>query len=150
MEIGLALARLGTGQPIQRDAMRALEIVGVAQLRRIVAVERDHQRAFLAQLDALAGSRFKLGGEARPRLLAGAAKPVQRELAGLGLDAGGQHAGRRPARALASFPALENLDRTAGLRQPPADRQADHAAADDGGLRLAARCLAVHGLPSLA
>ncbi len=76
----------------------------------------------------------------RPGILAGAAERVQRQLARLGLDAGGQHARRGPARAFPGFAALENLDRAAGLRQPPADRQPDHAAADDGGLRLAARC----------
>jgi hypothetical protein len=127
----------------------ALEIVGVAKLRRIVAIERDHQRAFLAQLDALARGRFELGGKARPGILAGAAEPVQRELARLGLDTGSEHARRSPARALPSFATLENLDNAAGLRQPPTNRQTDHATADDRGFRLAAWCLAVHGLPSL-
>src|SRR6185437_9849094 len=135
MEIRLALARLSARQPFERDAMRALEVIGVAKLRRVVAIERDHQRAFLAQLDALARGGFELGRETRPRVLAGAAEAMQSELAGLGLEAGREHAGRGPARAPSRLAALENRDRAARLREPPADRQADHAAANDRGLR---------------
>ena len=84
------------------------------------------------RFDAHARRRFELGGEIAASILAGAVERVQRQLARLGLDAGRKHAGRGPARAVPGLAALEHLDRAAGLRQPPADRQADHAAADDG------------------
>src|SRR6185437_2698186 len=150
MKEGLAGTRLGAVQPVERDAVGALEIIGVAQLRRVVAIERDHQRALAPQLDALPGGGFELGGESRPGELARAIERVQRQFAGLGLDPGGEHAGRGPARALAGFAALEDLDRAARLGEAPADAQTDDAAADNRGLGALQKGLVLHGLPSLA
>ncbi len=56
-------------------------------------------------------------------------------LAGLGLDRGGKHAGRRPARAVPGLAAVVDGHRAAGLNQPPGNAQADHTGADDDRLR---------------
>ena len=84
VQMRLAGARLPAGQPGQVDAEAALEVEGKAQLLDVVAGQRDHQRAFLAQADVDPGGALELGGEIGPAALR---LPVQREqglLAGLG------------------------------------------------------------------
>ena len=107
----------------------------MAQLRRIVAVQRDDHRALVAILDRDAGGGFEFAREIGPQALAFERQRQQRLLARLGLDRGGEHAGRRPAGAAPGLAAVVNGDRAAGLGQPPGNAEADDAGADDDGLR---------------
>jgi len=103
--------------------------------RLIVGGERYQQRAFAAQIERRVGSGFQVAREHRPRRLAGAAERHQRLFAGFGLGADRQHAGGRVTSARTGHPLVEHGDSGAALRQPPRDRKADHAGADDGGRR---------------
>ena len=131
LQMRLALARLRRGQPVQIEAEPLLEFVGMAQRRGVIAVERDDHRALAAILDRDAGGGFEFAGEIGPQALAFERQRQERLLAGLGLDRGGQHAGRRPARAMPGHASIVNGDGAAGLREPPRDAEADDAGADD-------------------
>ncbi len=151
-EVGFALARLGAGEPFERDAERTLEIEIEFEPRRVVARERHHQRALAPQPDRHVRGPLQFGGEVRPEALAFAIEGVKRLLARFGLESGSQHPGGGPARAAPGLAALEDIDGAADLRQAPADAQADGAAADNGDARGArSRAgLGYGGLPSLA
>jgi hypothetical protein len=91
-----------------------------AQLRGVVAVERDHQRAFAAQFDRHARFPFELGGEIGPQRQAGAVERGEIELARLGLHPRRQHAA---AAQLAPCPASPRSNTSTGTpawarRQP--------------------------------
>ena len=107
----------------------------MAQLRGVVAVEGDDHRALVAVFDRHAGGGFQLAREIGPQALAFERQRQQRLLAGLGLDRGGEHAGRGPAGAVPGLAAVIDGDGAAGLREPPGDAEADHAGADDDRLR---------------
>ena len=110
-----------------------LEFVRMAQRRRVVAVQRDDHRALAAILDRNAGGGFEFAGEIGPQTLAFQRQRQKRLLAGLGLDGGRQHAGRRPARAAPGLALVVNRDRATGLREPPRNAEPDDAGADDNG-----------------
>ena len=124
MKMRLALARRARRQPFERDAVLALKIVSEAKLRRVVAGERDHQRAFAAQPDAHARPPARARRRS-PATIPGCARLSARRSSspGSSLDAGGQHAGRRPARAAPGLVALEHRRPRARAGQTPADRQ---------------------------
>ena len=131
----LALARLRPAQPLDIEAEPALEIVGVAQLRRVVAIERDDERALVAVADRQVARAFQLAREIRPQPLAFQRQRQQLLLARLGLDRRRQHAGRRPARAVPGFAPVVHGDPAAGLGQAPGDGEANDPGADDDRLR---------------
>ena len=109
------------------------------QRRGVVAVQRDDHRALAAIFDRDAGSGFEFAGEIGPQTLAFERQRQQRFLAGFGLDRGGQHAGRRPARAAPGLALIVNSHRAAGLGEPPRDAETDDAGADDNGPRALLR-----------
>ena len=129
-----------------------------AQPVDLVAAERHDHRAFGFVVDGQPGLGLKLPGEIRPQALARQRQRQKIVFAGLDLGGRGQHAGGRAGRARADAVALENADRKAALREFPADRQTDNAAADNGDVEPAVACLVltdiddfVHvTLPSLA
>ena len=67
--MGLAGACLAAGQPRQIDPQTLLKVVAEAQLLHIVAGQRHHQGALLAQAEIDPGQTLELGGECRPSLL---------------------------------------------------------------------------------
>ena len=107
----------------------------MGDFRLIVRGQGEQQRALAPQFDVDAARAQQLVGKGRPARLAVAPERDQRLLAGLGLAARRQHAGRGMARARAGLAAVEHRHRRpAG--EPPGDAQADHAGADDGDVRL--------------
>src|SRR5215472_4898938 len=62
----LALARLGRGDPLQRQIKLALELEMMKEPRLIVGSERDHQRALAPQLDVDARNLLELLRKRRP------------------------------------------------------------------------------------
>ena len=62
---GLELAALARAQPLRVEPERALQLVAAAQLLRLVAVERDVERAAAPVADGGARGLLELGGEVR-------------------------------------------------------------------------------------
>jgi hypothetical protein len=91
------------------------------QAGAVVRGERDDERTFGAQVDRHAARAFQLRGELRPHRLARAVEREQPFLARFHLGAGREHSGRGMACALPGIVALEQRDRSAALREPPAD-----------------------------
>ncbi len=127
----LAGAHRGAGQPLDREAVAALEVVAEAQALDLVAAERDDQRTLAAVVDGQAGGRFEVVAERVPEALAREAERQQRLAAGARArpppPASRSPRGwrrRRPA-------ALDHRDGEARRRQPPRDRQADQPGPDD-------------------
>ena len=119
-QVRLQPARLDAAQPLELDAAGALELEREAQPLDVVARERDRERALLAVAHADAGGGFELIAERGPQALALQIEREQAFLAGLGLEARRQHAGRGPGRAASRLAALEHGDRAAGGGKPPA------------------------------
>ncbi len=135
LQMRLLLARLGRGEPGEVKAEPLLEFEGMAQLRRVIAVERDDDRPLVAVFGRDAGCGLDLAREIRPQALAFERERQQRLFARLGLDRRGKHAGRRPTRAMPGFAPVVDAHRAARLREPPGDAEADDAGADDDRLR---------------
>src|SRR5215470_13152787 len=131
--------RLRAREPAELDAKAPLVVDIAAKAARLIGVGCDGEGAIGAELDGNAGDGLELGGEAGPAVKALAGERRQRALVGLGLNTGCQHAGRRPAGAVAGAVALENIDRCARLRETPADAEPDDARADDCGFGSARR-----------
>ena len=115
-QVGLAPPRFGARHPFDREPECLLELVGEAQLLGVVAGQRDDDRALVAIADPDAGGGFDLAREIRPQVLAFEGEPEQRFFAGLGLDRGSEHSGRRPAGAVPSGAPVIHGDGAAGLR----------------------------------
>ena len=115
MEMRLALPRRAAGQPFERDALLALEIVVEAKLRRVVAGERDHERAFLAQPDRHARRLLQLAAKPGHSSWLRRLRARRSSSPGSASTPGGEHAGGGPARAAAGLVALEDGDG----RSPP-------------------------------
>ena len=70
LQMRLALPRLGGIQPMQVEPEALLEFIGMAQLHRVIAVQRNNQGTLVAIVDRHAGGRFQLARELRPHALA--------------------------------------------------------------------------------
>jgi hypothetical protein len=137
--VRLAPPRLGRGKPFRRQSELVLEFEVVLQPGPIVRGQRDDQRAFAAEVDRHATRALEFRGELRPQRLAGAVEREQLFLARFHLGTGREHSGRGVACALPGFVALEQRHRNAALREPPADRKAGDAGANDDDARLSVR-----------
>src|SRR5215469_739022 len=73
-KVRLALARLGRGNPPQRQIKLPLELEMMEEPRLIVRGERDHQRPLAPQVDIDAGGLLEFFSKARPARLALAPK----------------------------------------------------------------------------
>ena len=70
LQMRLAAARLHRRQPFEIEPEPFLEPVGMLQLRRVVAVERDDDGALVAIVDRHAGGVFQLARKIGPQALA--------------------------------------------------------------------------------
>ena len=134
-QMRLAPPRLGARKPFEVEAKALLELIGKAQLLGVVAGQGHDHRAFVPVADRDPGSGLDLAREIRPEKLTFQGQRQQCFFAGLGLDRGGEHTGRGPARAMTGLAAIIDRDRTSRLGQPPGNPQSDDPGADDDGLR---------------
>ena len=116
-EVRLAPARLGGGNPLQRQAELFLMGKMMVDARLVVGGQRDDQRSFRAQFDVDAGRLQQFRREGRPARLALASERDQRVLAGFGFAAGREHPGGGMARAAAGRAAVEDVDASLPARQ---------------------------------
>ena len=117
-------------QPAGVETRAPLLLVAKSQPLDLVAAKRDDQRAFVAIIDrGLASASSSVRKSSHSRWLS-SASARQILATRLMLGSRGEHAGRREARTASGFGAVEHRDRQAATRQPPGDRQADHARAD--------------------
>ena len=115
-QMRLPLARVGGRQPFERQVETPLKLQAMGDLRVIVGGQGEQQRALAPQFDVDAAGAQQLVGKGRPARLAVAPERDQRLLAGLGLAARRQHAGRGMARARAGLAAVEHRHRRRGRR----------------------------------
>jgi hypothetical protein len=126
--------RRGGRQPSERQIETALKLEPMGKLAMIVSGQSEDKRALAAQFDIDAGDAEKLRGKTRPTRLTLAAERDQRFLAGLGLTARREHAGRCMACTPAGVAAIKHRDRRAA-RKPPCDAKPDYAGAEDRNAR---------------
>src|ERR1700736_4934098 len=125
--------RFSARKPVDVETQTSLKFIGKAELRGIVARQRNNDCSFVAIADRDPGCRFDFPREAGPQLLTFEREREQFLFSGLGLDGGGEHPGRRPAGAASSLRPVVDGDRTAGLRQTPSYAQPHYSGADDDG-----------------
>src|SRR5438128_3785481 len=131
----LLAARLGGIEPFEIEPQPLLEFVGMTQLRGVVAIERDDQRALVAVFRRDPGGALQFAREIGPQTLAFERQLQQLFFARFGLDRSGEHPSRGPAGAVPGFAAVVDGDRAAGLGETPGDAETDDAGADDDRLR---------------
>ena len=93
-QMRLSFARVGGRQPFERQVETTLKLQAMGDFRLIVRGQGEQQRALAPQFDVDAARAQQLVGKGRPARLAVAPERDQRLLAGLGLAARRQHAGR--------------------------------------------------------
>ena len=122
-------ARLGAGQPVERQVEFFLKLQLMRDLGLIVGGQREDQRALVAQFHIDAARAQQLLGKSGQR--AWLSRPSATSASSPG--SASQQAANMPAAAwLAPIPALprSNTDTGAGS-EPPGDAKADHARADN-------------------
>src|SRR5262249_19938973 len=129
-------SRLRRRNPLQREPECLLEYKLMAQPRLVVRGQGDDQRPLGPQVYIDARGLEQLRRESGPARLAFAAERDQGFFAGLGLGAGGQHAGGGVARAGTRRAPVEYLNRRPPRRQSPGNGETDHPGADDGNVGL--------------
>lgn len=123
---------LRAAEPACRKAAAHMEIVTEPQPLDLVAAERHHQRAAVAEIDGKAGLGLQGAAECGPHALAFQRQCQELRIARLMLGGRREHAGGGEARACPGAGAVEYRDGEPALGQPPCDRQPDHAGADYG------------------
>ncbi len=127
----LALPRRLAREPLDRRAVRRLEVEQPAQPKQAVAVIGHDERPLGSEPDGEAGRGFQLRREGGPPGQALAAEGVEVELLEPELHRRREHAGRRPRRAAAGRAAVQHSHGVPALREAPRDAEAGHAGADD-------------------
>ena len=124
---------------MRRQPELLLEREVMLQAGAVVRGQRDDERAFVTQVDRQPARALEFHGELRPQRLARAVEREQLLLTRFHLGAGCEHSGRGVARALPGIVALEQRNRDAALREPPADRKTGNPCANDDDTRLVVR-----------
>ncbi len=123
-------AALPAAQPDRLQTRTLLEGVQFAQMRPVVGVQRDGERAAAPEAGVPAARFLQLLDERRIAGGGGEVEPEQRLLAVVQFGDGGQHA-RRDLCGSAARRGIGHGDRQPALRGPPRGDQADDAAPDD-------------------
>ena len=135
-------------QPLRLEAERALQVVAPAQLRGLVAVERDVQRPRRAGSPSPIPEAALELGRRRPDTGSAAAIVIssRRSSPKVASPDRRQHPrGDRGRARAAGLAALEHRDRAPRARQPPGAGEADHAAADDRSRRSSSSSGSISG-----
>ena len=130
-EPGLELAAGARRQPFGVEPERAHQLEAAPQLGRLVAVERDVQRAELEVADLAPGSPRRARPRTRPEPVRGERQLEQAVLAPGRLADRRQHPGGDVGGAGAGTVALDHEHLEPALGRAPGAGEADHAGADD-------------------
>ena len=126
----LQSAAFAPRQPLRLQAGLALQGVQFTQMRAVVGVERDGERAAGAVADGLSARLLQLGDEGGIAPGGFQIEAEQRLLAVVQFGDGGEHA-RRDLRGAAARLRIGDGDPQPALRRTPGRDQADDSAPDD-------------------
>jgi hypothetical protein len=134
---GLEVAARARPKPLDAELQGSHQLEAAPQLVRLVAVERDVQRAarLVSHLEPAVGR--ELGRELRPGERGGERHPHQPRFAPVGLAHRGEHPGRHPGGSSPGLIALQDPDPQPAASRPPGACKPDHPTTDDDRIQLA-------------